>query len=502
MGREEEIIKERLKKVSELRKKGIEPYEYTYEKENNISECLLLKDGKKVKTAGRVITKRDLGKISFGVLRDSSGEIQIVFQQDETPEDMFDFYKKNIDSSDFVGISGKIFKTKTGQHSILVDKIELLTKTIRPLPAKWHGLQDKEERYRKRYLDLIMNPNVKEVFEKRSLIIDSIRDYLKTKGFLEVETPYLQSLYGGAEARPFKTHLHALDIDLYLAISPELYLKRLIVGGFDKVYTIARNFRNEGIDRWHNPEFTMIELYQSYADYNDMMHLFEEMYEYVCKKINGTTKIIVGDKEVDFKVPWKRMTMAEAIKNIIDVDVHEKSEKELKKIIDEHRIETKGNSWGYYVMALFEYFCEEKIEQPTFIIDHPVESTPLCKIHREDKQCRLIERFEPFCLGTELGNAYSELNDPIKQRELLEEQQKKLNSGDVEASPLDEDFLNALEYGMPPTGGVGIGIDRMIILLTRQHSIKDVILFPFMKPETENETNKEAKKNGKANNKK
>ena len=274
---------------------------------------------------------------------------------------------------------------------------------------------------------------------------------------------------------------------MYLAISPELYLKRLIVGGFDKVFTIARNFRNEGIDRWQNPEFTMLEAYESYADYNDMMRIFEELYESVCKKINGTTKIKIQGRELDFKAPWKRMKMTDAIKKFAGIDAEKMSEKELGKIIDREKIKRKGDSWGHCVAAIFEHFCESKIEQPTFIIDHPFETTPLCKLHRNDKECRLIERFEPFCLGVELGNAYSELNDPIKQRELLEEQQKKLSKGDEDANPLDEDFLEAMEHGMPPTGGVGIGIDRMAILLTGQASIRDVILFPFMKPEKEYE---------------
>ena len=359
----------------------------------------------------------------------------------------------------------------------------MLSKSILPLPSKWHGLQDTEERYRKRYLDLIMNPEVKEIFIKREKIIEEVRNFFRERGFVEVDTPYLQSLYGGAEARPFTTHLNALNMNLYLSISPELYLKRLIVGGFDRVFTIARNFRNEGIDRWHNPEFTMLEAYESYADYNDMMKYFEEMYEYVCKKVNRTTKVKIGDTEIDFKSPWKKMKMTEAIKKFAKIDVNKKSEKELKKIIDKEKIKAKGNSWGHYVAAIFEHYCEGKIIQPTFIIDHPLETTPLCKHHRNDKECKLIERFEPFCMGTELGNAYSELNDPLKQKELLTEQQKKLSKGNKEANPLDNDFLNAVEIGMPPTGGVGIGIDRMVVLLTGQHSIRDVLLFPFMKPE-------------------
>ena len=351
------------------------------------------------------------------------------------------------------------------------------------MPEKWHGLQDKEERYRKRYLDLIMNPEVKEVFVKREKIIDSIRELLKSKGFLEVDTPYLQTIYGGAEARPFKTHLNALNIDLFLAISPELHLKRLTVGGMDRVFTIARNFRNEGIDKWHNPEFTMMEIYAAYWDYNDMMKLVEEIYENACKKANGTTKVKIGEVVLDFKAPWKRMTMAEAIKKYAGIDVLKMDAGELAEFADEKRVEYKEKNWGLLVASIFEHFCEKELIQPVFITDQPKETTPLCKLHRKDK--RLIERFEPLAMGAELGNAYSELNDPILQKKLLQEQAERLKKGDAEAHPYDKDFVEALEVGLPPTGGLGLGIDRMMILLCGQQSIRDVILFPFMKPEKE-----------------
>ncbi len=497
MGREEQIIHEREKKIDELKKIGIDPYPHHFHKKHSTSFCSKSNLGASVETAGRVITTRDFGKIAFAKIRDSEGEIQVVFQEGETPDEFRDLFKKYIDMGDFIGVEGKIIKTKTGEISILVRNLKILSKSILPLPSKWHGLQDKEERYRKRYLDLIMNPEVKEVLDKREKIIDAIREYLIKKGFQEVETPYLQTIYGGANARPFKTHLNALDIDLFLAISPELYLKRLIVGGYEKVFTIARNFRNEGIDRWHNPEFTMMEIYQAYADYNDMMDLFEGIYEYVAKKVNGSTKVNYKGKIIDFKGPWERMTMAQAIKKWAKIDVEKMSEKELKKFAEENSVELKGDSWGWYVQSLFEYFCEEKIIQPTHIIDHPLETTPLCKLHRNDKLCRLIERFEPFCVGAELGNCYSELNDPLMQRKLLEEQQKALSKGDEEANPYDEDFVNSLEYGMPPTGGLGMGIDRMVMILTGQESIRDVILFPFMKPEKEIKTKKTKEKDGK-----
>ena len=500
MSRQEEIKKERLKKISELRKNNIEPYPYSFDVKDFSSQLhdkyanLKKSENSKhsARIAGRILTIRDIGKIIFAVLQDSSGKIQLVFQEGETPDKIKEFFKKYVDTGDFVGAEGTVIKTKTGELSILVNKIELLSKSILALPDKWHGLEDKEERYRKRYLDLIMNPQVKDVFIKREKIIDSIRELLKSKGFIEVETPYLQTVYGGAEARPFKTHLNALDIDLFLAISPELYLKRLVVGGIDKVFTIARNFRNEGIDRWHNPEFTMMEVYQAYADYNDMMSLFEEIYENACKKVLGTTKVKYGDITIDFKAPWKRMTMAEAIKKYAKIDVLKMSPEELLDFAEKNKVEVKDVSWGMLVQAIFEHFCEKELIQPTFIIDHPKETTPLCKIHRKDP--RLIERFEPFCLGAELGNAYSELNDPILQKKLLEEQQEKLSKGNEEAHPYDEDFVNALEIGMPPTGGLGLGIDRMIILLTAQHSIRDVILFPFMKPETLNKEENQTQK--------
>ena len=485
MGREEQIINERKRKVEELREQNINPYPHKFDKKNSVKECLEKSVRAKVQTAGRLITKRELGKIAFARVQDFSGTIQIVLQKDKTPDEVMKIFKKYVDTGDFVGISGEIIETKTKEISILVKDLKVLSKSILPLPEKFHGLQDKEERYRKRYLDLIMNPEVKEVFDKRGKIIDVIREVLKKKGISEVDTPYLQTLYGGASAKPFETKLNALDMNLYLAISPELYLKRLIVGGYDKVATIARNFRNEGIDRWHNPEFTMMEIYIAYADYNDMMDLFEEIYETCAKKVNGSTKVNFRGKVVDFKRPWKRMKMTEAIKKFAGIDVCKVDEKEIDDFIKKYGVKCKGNSWGWKVQGIFEAFCEEKIEQPTFIIDHPIETTPLCKTHRDDKECKFIERFEPFCMGAELGNAYSELNDPKLQRELLEEQQKMLKSGDDEANPLDEDFIKAIEIGMPPTGGLGMGIDRMIMLLTEQDSIRDVLLFPFMKPEGE-----------------
>lgn len=486
---EEVLIKEREKKLELLRKVGINPYPYSFKAAILANELQKkyskLKNEQKTtdsyKVAGRIIIIRDIGKIVFISLQDSSGKIQIVLQENETPKDKIDFIKKFIDLGDYIGVSGTIFRTKRGELSVLAKDIQILSKAIKPLPEKWHGLKDKEERYRKRYLDLIINPEVKEVFLKREKILDLIREFLKSKSFIEVDTPYLQSVYGGAEARPFTTHLHALNIKLYLSISPELYLKRLIIGGMDKVFTIARNFRNEGIDKWHNPEFTMMEIYQSYADYNDMMELFEDVCEFTCKKLHGTTKIEYQGQYIDFKKPWKRITLADAIKKYAKIDVLEMKEKELLKFVKSNKIKYKDTSWGLLVQAVFEHYCEKELIQPTFIIDHPKETTPLCKVHRKDP--RLIERFEPFCMGAELGNAYSELNDPYIQKEHFIEQEKRLKQGDEEAHPNDLEFVEALNYGMPPTGGIGLGIDRFIMLLTNSSSIRDVIFFPFMKPE-------------------
>jgi len=499
MGREEQIINEKKKKLIELGKAGINPYPYKFdvkdysnkikEKYSKLRTNQKTKD--KVKIAGRIMTIRNLGKLIFSTVQDSKGRIQIILQKGETKSDDFELFKKYIDVGDFVGCEGIVMKTKTEEVSALVKKIELLSKSILPLPEKFHGIQDKEERYRKRHLDLIMNPEVKKVFETRAKILHAIREFLKEREFNEVDTPFLQTLYGGAAAKPFKTHLNALNIDLYLAVSPELYLKRLIVGGYDKVFTISRNFRNEGIDRWHNPEFSMMEIYWAYADYKDMMSLFENIYEYVAKQVNGTTKVEFRGKTIDFKTPWPRITMATAIKKHAKIDVNKMDEKELAKFINKNNIEVKDTkSWGWMVQGIFEHFCEEKIIQPTHIIDHPLETTPLCKAHRDNRSCRLIERFEPFCMGAELGNCYSELNDPILQRILLEEQQKELTKGDEEANPLDKEFISAIETGMPPTGGLGLGIDRMVMLLTGQDSIRDVILFPFMKPEDKSKENK------------
>ncbi|MFA6072643.1 MAG: lysine--tRNA ligase [Candidatus Woesearchaeota archaeon] len=482
------LIEDRLKKLEELKLEGINPYPYNYDVNSNSEQIKNeYKDlapeahtGKVVSLAGRIILFRKMGKVAFLTIRDGVGTIQFYLRADDIGES-YDLLKK-FDLGDFIGAQGEIFKTKMGEVSIYVKTFTMLCKAIKPLPDKFHGVQDQELKYRKRYLDLIMNPKSKEILFKRMQMTKLIRQFMDSRAFIEVETPILHPIYGGAAAKPFKTFHNELKMELFLRISPELYLKRLIVGGFERVYDINKNFRNEGIDTTHNPEFTMLEAYQAYADYNDMMKLVEELYEEVSLKLNGTTKSVFRGHEIDFKTPWKRVTMLDSIKENAGIDASNMSVSELANFVKEKKIEfDKEETWGNYIIVIFEALCEDKYIQPTFIIDHPEESTPLCKKHRVDS--RLIERFEPFCCGMEICNAYSELNDPIHQRKLLEDQARQLKAGNEEANPVDEDFLEAIEQGMPPTGGIGIGLDRMAMLILGQESIRDVILFPTMKPE-------------------
>jgi len=444
MGREQQIINERIRKIKEMREQGINPYPNKFDKKQNTNECLKAKLGTKIKTAGRLMIKRNLGKISFANLKDSSGKIQIVLQDAETPKRITDFFKKYIDTGDFVGVEGKIFKTKTKEISILVKKLELLSKAVLPLPEKWHGLQDKEERYRKRYLDFIMNPKVKEVFEKRQKIIQALRDFLIKKNFIEVQTPTLQSIYGGAIAKPFKTHYNAYNRDVYLRIAPELYLKRLIIGGFEKVFEFANCFRNEGVDWSHNPEFTNLEFYQAYIDYNELMKITEDLIIEVVKKVNGKAEIERNNKKIKLKKPFRKVTF----ENL-----------------------TNGKMSD-------EVFKEEikKIKEPTFVIDHLLEISPLAK----EKDEKTVQRFQLIIDGIEVVNAFSELNDPKEQEKRFREQQKLKTE---EKHSFDADFVESLKYGMPPTAGWGMGVDRFVMLLTNSNSLRDVILFPFMKGE-------------------
>ncbi|MBI2572886.1 lysine--tRNA ligase [Candidatus Woesearchaeota archaeon] len=484
----------KLQKLQDLRQNNVNPYPYTYSQTHhaqqlkNQFEKLNPEEHTKqhVSIAGRIMLRRVMGKASFFHVQDETGQIQIYITQDNVGEEQYAQLTKKTDLGDIIGVQGTIFKTKMGEVTIQVSQAQILCKSLLVLPEKFHGLKDVEIRYRQRYLDLISNPSSKEVFKQRSMITTAIRDYFNEKGFLEVETPTLQTIYGGANAKPFITHINTWDMKMYLSIAPELPLKRLLVGGFEKVYTICKNFRNEDVDTTHNPEFTSLEIYQAYVDYSKMMVYLEEVYEKACIKIHGTTKVkrIYKNQEVtlDFKAPWKRLTMLDAIKQYTKIDASNSSIEQLQKILNKENIEyEKPLSWGSAVQHLFEHFVEEHLIQPTHIIDHPKETTPLCKAHRKDP--RLIERFESFCMGMEISNAYSELNDPLLQRELLEDQAKSLRAGSAEAHPMDEDFVTAIEFGMPPAGGLGFGIDRMAIILTGVESIRDVILFPTVKPE-------------------
>ena len=471
----------RLKKLENIKKAGVNPYPEKFDKKQSLAEAKAAKEGTGVKTAGRIMSIRLMGKIIFCHLEDFSGRLQIVVKADKVGEKQFKFFTDSFDVGDFVGVEGEMFATQRGEISIAVKKYELLAKALLPLPEKWHGLEDKEIRYRQRYLDLIANPEVKDVFIKRSLIIDSIRDYLKENDFMEVETPLLQILYGGAEAQPFITELNALKLKLYLSISPEIYLKKLLVGGIEKVFTICKNFRNEGINKWHNPEFTMLEAYASYWDYNDIKKLTENLLELLAKKITGKTEINYQETKINFKAPFKIIGVKKAIKEYAGVNPGKTEE--LKK--EAKKLGFKGTN-DEIIEKIFEEKVESKLIQPTFVVDYPKSLCPLTKEHREKPD--EVERFELFINGVEIANAYSELNDPLEQEKRLKEQMEKRKKSKkfqphLEANILDKDFITALKHGMPPAGGIGIGIDRLVMLLTDQPSVRDVILFPFMRPE-------------------
>lgn len=479
-----QLRKVRREKLADLQANGKNPFEITkYDATHHSQE---IKDrfdeleGTEVSVAGRVMSKRVMGKASFCNIQDLKGNIQSYVARDSIGEDLYKEFKK-YDIGDIIGIVGEVFRTKTGEMSIHAAKVQLLTKSLQILPEKFHGLTNTDIRYRQRYVDLVMNPEVKDTFIKRSKIISSMRRYLDDQGFMEVETPVLVPNAGGASARPFDTHYNALDEDVHLRISLELYLKRLIVGGMERVYEIGRVFRNEGVSTRHNPEFTLMELYQAYTDYYGMMDLSENLYRHVAQDVLGTTKINYGEVEIDLGKPFDRLTMVEALKKYGNIDFTlVKTDEEAKALADEHHIEyEKRHKKGDILNLLFEEFVEEKLVQPTFIMDHPVEVSPLAKKKPEDPE--YTERFELFITGREMANAFSELNDPIDQRERFEAQEEMKAQGDEEAQSIDEDFINALEVGMPPTGGIGIGIDRMVMLLTDSAAIRDVLLFPTMK---------------------
>lgn len=478
-----ELMCNRRDKLSELKEKGIEPYGEKYIRSDTaleITENYDRFEGREVSVAGRIMAKRVMGKASFAHIQDCFGKVQVYFRLDDIGTENYDLFLK-LDIGDIIGASGKVFKTRMGEITISVDKFVLLSKSLRPLPEKWHGLKDVELRYRQRYVDLIVNPDVRNTFMLRSKIIHAIRNQLKQKGFLEVETPMMQPIAGGAAARPFITHHNALDMNLYLRIAPELYLKRLLVGGFEKVYEINRSFRNEGISTKHNPEFTMLELYQSYADYVDMMDLTEELISSVASEVLGVSSITYEGTVISLSPPWKKISMLDAVKQYSGLEFdHLKGDGEAYKAARGLGLDIKPtDSWGSILNTVFEEKVESELIQPTFIMDYPLEISPLAKRKKEDPS--LTYRFELFIYGREMANAFSELNDPLDQKNRFLKQVEKRKLGDTEAHMMDEDYINALEYGMPPAGGLGIGIDRLVMLLTGSPSIRDVILFPLMK---------------------
>lgn len=480
----------RRDKLAAYREQGIDPFGRKFTRTHVAKELHEAFDGfskeeleekkERVTIAGRLMTKRGKGKVGFAHILDASGQIQLYVRKDAIGEESYAIYD-TIDIGDIVGVSGEMFKTNVGELSIAVDEFELLSKALRPLPDKYHGLKDVEQRYRQRYLDLITNEESRNTFILRSKIIQSMRRYLDNEGFIEVETPTMHAIPGGASAKPFETHHNALDIPLYMRIAIELHLKRLIVGGMEKVYEIGRVFRNEGTSTRHNPEFTMIELYEAYADYHDIMELTENVVAHIAEEVLGSTKITYGEYEIDLTPKWQRTHMVDAIKEHTGVDFwKETSDEEARALAKEHNIEIqKSMTYGHVVNEFFEQVVEEKLIQPTFIYGHPVEISPLAKMNKDDE--RFTDRFELFIVGREHANAFTELNDPIDQRERFEAQVAERALGNDEAHPMDEDFIEALEYGMPPTGGLGIGIDRLVMLLTNAASIRDVLLFPQMR---------------------
>lgn len=479
-----EVIKVRREKLNTMLEAGNNPYEIvSFDKTHSAKEVkadYAELEGKVIRLAGRMISRRIMGKASFANLLDQSGSLQLYVCRNDIGDECYADFKK-FDIGDIIGVEGVPFTTKTGEISLHVSKITMLSKSLLPLPEKFHGLRDTDMRYRQRYVDLIANPEVRETFIARSKIIKAIRSFLDGEGFLEVETPILNTIAGGATARPFVTHHNTLDIDMYMRIAPELYLKRLIVGGFEKVYEMGRLFRNEGMSPRHNPEFTTVELYQAYTDYNGMMDITERLFNYIAKEVFGKGTITYQGTDIVIDKPWKKVTMAELVKEHTGIDFMTEELSDCIKRAEALGVGfPKDVTWGKALYEVFDQLIEEKLIQPTFVLDYPVEVSPLAKRKASDK--RLTERFEFFITGREMGNAFSELNDPIDQKERFMAQVKERENGDDEAQMMDEDFVTALEYGMPPTGGLGIGIDRLVMLFTDQFNIRDVLLFPTMKP--------------------
>ena len=482
-----EIISNKWEEIEELKREGIDPFGHSFFRTHKIKDLIEnnknLQAGEccqgKVSIAGRLMALRTHGKAIFANIEDVSGRIQIYIKSNKIGENAFKLFSK-IGIGDILGVSGLIFKTRTGEVTIFVEEFILLCKSVRSLPEKWHGLKDVEIRYRKRYLDLMVNPSVREIFIKRSKVVQSIRNFLDSKGFLEVETPIMQPIPGGATARPFITHHNALHRDFYLRIAPELYLKRLLVGGLEKVYELSRNFRNEGISTKHNPEFTMLELYEAYGDYHSMMQITEELIVYILKNVLDSLEIEYRGNKIDFTLPWKRISMYKAIEDAVGIRVDKISPKDFSKVVKKFNLNTKSNiNRGEIINELFEKYVEPTLIQPTFVIDYPLELSPLSKQNKDNPE--LVERFELFISSMELVNAFTELNDPEEQKRRFEEQVAKKEAGDMESHFMDKDYVEALEYGMPPAGGLGLGIDRLMMLLTNSDSIKEVILFPQLK---------------------
>ena len=485
---ENALIKERIRKLQEIRESGVDPYPYQFEKTHDAKQIIEKYDPiekedigeDEVSVAGRIMQCRKMGKASFFHIQDETEKIQVYIRQNDVGEDQYSLFKKT-DIGDIVGIKGSIFKTKTGEVSVYAKNLTLLCKSLRPLPEKFHGIQDQELKYRKRYLDLIMDPETKDLFKKRAKVIQLVRRFLDDIGFLEVDTPVLQTIYGGTNAKPFTTHINAYNMQMYLRVAPELYLKRLMIGGFEKVYEIARNFRNEGVDQTHNPEFSMIEWYEAYVDYHVMMDRAEAMIKMIAKEVNGSEQLGVLEESIDIDYEWPRLSMTDAIKQYLDIDVTTMSLDDLQTYSDKKGITVRGTETvGSLTFAIFDKLVCEQLLKPIWIIDYPKEVSPLSKPHRDKPD--LVERYELYIGGKEICDGWSELNDPEVQRDRFEKKKAAMRSGDDEAHPMDDDFIEALEFGLPVCGGIGMGIDRLVMLITNTWSIRDVLFFPTMKP--------------------